>query len=103
MVSLLSTGVGSRDSRRKKITDNAGEKLLAFSVRDTGIGIAKDQVEQLFLPFSQVERSLSRRFGGLGIGLLLARRFAVALGGDVELSESTIGVGSHLTATIDPA
>lgn len=64
---------------------------VEFLIQDTGIGIAPDQQERLFRPFSQADNSITRRYGGTGLGLLVSKRFAQALGGDVELVESTTG------------
>lgn len=75
---------------------------LAFAVRDTGIGISKEQTTKLFKSFSQADNSLVRKFGGTGLGLVLSKRLATLLGGDVVLTESEIGRGSVFTVTIDP-
>jgi PAS domain S-box-containing protein len=66
---------------------------LTFTVWDTGIGIAPEKLSLLFQPFVQVEGSLSRRFGGLGLGLVLVHRLAALHGGSVGV-ESAPGVGS---------
>jgi hypothetical protein len=66
---------------------------LLFSVRDTGIGIAPADQGKLFQPFSQVDSTDSRRYGGAGLGLAIARRLTHLLGGDVCV-ESKPGSGS---------
>ncbi len=75
---------------------------LAFVVKDTGIGISKEQAAKLFKSFSQADNSLVRKFGGTGLGLILSKRLATFLGGDVVLTESEIGKGSVFTVTVDP-
>ncbi|MEI6777740.1 MAG: ATP-binding protein [Chloroflexales bacterium] len=66
---------------------------LLFDVIDTGIGIADDQLDKLFQPFSQIDSSVTRRFDGTGLGLALSRQLCLALGGDINV-ESSIGYGS---------
>lgn len=67
---------------------------LQFVVADTGIGIAPDKIEHLFQTFAQADSSITRRFGGSGLGLTLARRLARGMNGDLQLVRSEVGVGS---------
>ncbi|MEM8709801.1 MAG: ATP-binding protein [Planctomycetota bacterium] len=67
--------------------------FVRFSVADTGVGIHPDHVERIFEPFTQVDASTTRRFGGSGLGLSIARRVINAMRGKLEL-ESEQGVGS---------
>jgi PAS domain S-box-containing protein len=69
---------------------------LFFQVRDTGIGMTAEQMEKLFLPFSQADTSTTRKFGGTGLGLAITQRFCRLLGGDITV-ESTPGQGSIFT------
>jgi PAS domain S-box-containing protein len=73
--------------------DETHAPLLRFQVCDTGEGLTQEQQLRLFAPFSQGDESTTRRYGGTGLGLVLSRRLAQALGGDVgvEFSESTVG------------
>lgn len=75
------------------------EPRIQFRVADTGIGIPRDQLDNLFQPFHQGDSSLTRRFGGTGLGLTISRRLAQVLGGDIEV-ESEVGRGSVFTLTI---
>jgi signal transduction histidine kinase/AmiR/NasT family two-component response regulator len=73
---------------------------VQVSVRDTGIGMNEDQIQQLFKPFSQVHSSgLRRKFGGTGLGLCICRRLCQLMDGDVSVS-SQIGEGSTFSFTI---
>lgn len=62
-----------------------GGEMLVFAVSDSGIGISGEQAQALFQPFAQADASVSRRFGGTGLGLYLSRQFAERLGGSLEL------------------
>jgi signal transduction histidine kinase/DNA-binding response OmpR family regulator/integral membrane sensor domain MASE1 len=72
---------------------------LRFTVRDSGIGIAADDLTQLFAPFSQADASMTRRFGGTGLGLAISRRIATLMGGAIDV-RSTPGVGSEFMLTV---
>ncbi|HEV7733960.1 MAG TPA: ATP-binding protein [Candidatus Binatia bacterium] len=74
---------------------------LRFDVVDTGIGVAPDVRERLFMPFMQADPSTSRRYGGSGLGLTISRRLARMLGGDITV-ESTPGQGSTFSVDVDP-
>jgi CheY-like chemotaxis protein/nitrogen-specific signal transduction histidine kinase/HPt (histidine-containing phosphotransfer) domain-containing protein len=72
---------------------NHNSKFLRISVCDNGIGIDEENVTRLFAPFTQAERSTTRRFGGTGLGLAISKRLANMLGGDISIL-SEVGEGS---------
>ena len=72
---------------------------LEFRVEDTGIGMSEEQIEGLFHAFSQADSSITRKYGGTGLGLTLSKRFAEMLGGDIS-AESRLGWGSTFIITV---
>ena len=74
-------------------------KQLVFQVKDSGIGIPKDQLQSIFDAFTQAEKSTYQRFGGTGLGLSICKEIAGMLGGSMHVS-SEEGVGSCFTFTI---
>jgi signal transduction histidine kinase/PleD family two-component response regulator len=75
-------------------------RTLVFTVKDTGIGISPEQRAKLFQPFVQADSSMTRRFGGSGLGLLLSQQLAQALDGDLKLERSELGKGSWFRFTM---
>jgi PAS domain S-box-containing protein len=72
---------------------------IVFEVRDTGIGIASDERERIFLEFEQADGSADRKFGGTGLGLAISRRIVERMGGRIEV-DSTPGGGSTFRVTV---
>jgi PAS domain S-box-containing protein len=72
---------------------------IVFRVRDTGIGMRPDQLENLFQDFTQADESISRQYGGTGLGLAISRRLCRMMGGDIEV-ESFPGKGSTFTVRL---
>lgn len=102
---LLSNAVKFTESGEVRLTLGA-ERLdemrarLRFSVSDTGPGIAREDLERLFQPFTQLDVSSTRRFGGTGLGLAICRRLASLMRGDL-LVDSRQGAGSTFSLIVE--
>jgi signal transduction histidine kinase len=96
LVNLLSNSVKFTPRGGITLSASADASNAYFTIRDTGIGIAPDKLDAIFVPFSQVEPALTRSAGGTGLGLSVTRRLARMLGGEVNV-ESAVGEGSAFT------
>lgn len=72
----------------------ASERILVITVRDTGIGIEKEKLDQIFQPFRQLENSYTKKYAGTGLGLAISRGQAELLGGKISVKSSP-GQGSE--------
>jgi two-component system sensor histidine kinase/response regulator len=82
-----------------RVENMDAEPRLAVDVNDTGIGIAPEHLPSIFQPFVQADGSITRRFGGTGLGLTISRQIAERLGGSLEVT-SEVGRGSQFAAKI---
>jgi PAS domain S-box-containing protein len=85
---------------RLTAADHGEETQLTLVVEDTGPGMTAEQIQRLFLPFSQADETVTRKHGGTGLGLVISRKIARMLAGDVQLTRSEVGKGSTFTATL---
>jgi CheY-like chemotaxis protein len=74
---------------------------LCLEVIDSGVGMTAEQIKDLFQPFTQVDNSSTRKFGGTGLGLCISKHIVEALGGTIDV-HSEPGKGSTFSVTIDP-
>jgi signal transduction histidine kinase/ActR/RegA family two-component response regulator len=87
------TAAGSVTLRTICVEEMADTALVRFEVQDTGTGIAPEALERLFVPFEQIDSSITRQHGGTGLGLAIVRQLAHLMDGESG-AESTVGVGS---------
>ncbi|WP_337169851.1 ATP-binding protein [Gemmatimonas aurantiaca] len=77
------------------VESSAGRNWFVVTIDDTGPGMSEEQATQLFQPFTQADGSVTRRHGGTGLGLIISRRLAALMGGDVRLIHTAPGRGSR--------
>lgn len=102
LVNLLSNAVKFTPSGGRVQLDvkmNTPQQAVEFQVADTGIGIAPEDLNQIFQPFTQIDSSLSRRYTGTGLGLSIVRRIVELHGGSIRV-ESEVGRGSCFTVVL---
>lgn len=93
------TSSGSITLIVKLVEDGPNGVVMQFTVKDTGIGVAKDKLDVIFETFSQADGSTTRKYGGTGLGLSISRRLVNLMGGELHV-DSDLGVGSSFIFTI---
>ena len=99
LVNLAGNAVKFTDAGEVRMTADCKGGIAEFRVKDTGIGIAAEDISRLFQPFSQVDGGLTRRHGGTGLGLYISQRLAALLGGSISVV-SAVAKGSEFTLRI---
>lgn len=93
LTNVLGNALKFTDNGYVRMTYEAIGSQIVFTIKDTGVGIAPAQRRMLFQAFSQIDNSVSRKYEGTGLGLVLSRKLAQMMGGDVALEESEPGKG----------
>jgi PAS domain S-box-containing protein len=102
LINLLTNAVKFTPERGRvglDVSTNAARNRILFSVTDSGIGIAAEDLKKLFTPFTQLDSSLARQYSGTGLGLSLVQKLTEAHGGSVRV-ESEVGKGSRFTVIL---
>ncbi len=91
LVNLLSNAIKFTDRGSVRLVvrlvrQQGSEPAMAFAVVDTGIGMTEEEAARVFLPFVQADGSTTRKYGGTGLGLVISKRLAEILGGDISVS-----------------
>ncbi len=107
LINLLSNAVkftsseGSINVNVRRVTSlTPGVARVKFEVKDSGIGVTKEQRERIFEAFSQADTSITRKYGGTGLGLTISSSFVDLMGGKLDL-ESVVGEGTTFFFTLD--
>jgi len=99
LLNLLGNAIKFTPQGEVSLHVQAEGKQVCLAVRDTGIGIAGDRLQKIFEPFAQADATMSRRFGGTGLGTTIARQLTELMGGGIEV-HSQPGVGSTFRVTL---
>lgn len=99
ILNLLSNAIKFTENGEVSLEVAPNEQGINVAVRDTGVGIAPDDIPGLFQPFHQVDTGLTRRHDGTGLGLSICKRLVELMGGKIQIS-SAVGVGSVFAFTL---
>lgn len=99
LLNIVSNAIKYTECGEVRIACGMRENSVSTTVADTGIGIAKEDLTKLFMPFYQVESGLTRRYEGTGLGLSICKRLVELLGGTIRV-ESELGRGSSFSFTL---
>jgi two-component system, sensor histidine kinase len=95
LLNVVGNAMKFTEEGQVNLTYSIEGRHIVFNVKDTGVGITSEQKRRLFRSFSQGDSSIRRKYGGTGLGLILSRKLARLLGGDVDLIETKPGEGTH--------
>jgi signal transduction histidine kinase len=99
LVNLLSNGIKFTDNGEVRVGCTVDNGTLEIRIADTGVGIAAENIEDVFEPFWQAEQTATRKTGGTGLGLSVTRKLARLVGGDVTVA-SKMGAGTTFLLTL---
>ncbi|MCL5268648.1 MAG: HAMP domain-containing histidine kinase [Bacteroidetes bacterium] len=100
LINLVGNAIKFTPRGTVKLTADARNKHILFTVKDTGIGIPTDKLEKVFQKFIQVDGSATRRYGGTGLGLAISKHLVEMMGGKIEVTSKGVGAGTTVRLTI---
>lgn len=100
LMNILGNAIKFTDSGKVELRVSYYDDCLEFEIEDTGRGISPEHANRLFQPFAQADSSMTRKYGGTGLGLVLTRNLAEALGGSFILKESVPNQGSTFVVNV---
>ncbi len=102
LINLVGNAIKFTDSGVVSLVASVNNQCVAIQVRDSGVGIPSDRLQSIFEPFEQVDGSLRRRNGGVGLGLAIAKELVKAHGSELKVN-SVVGVGTEFGFTLSEA
>jgi signal transduction histidine kinase len=99
LINLLNNAVKFTESGEVELISKRDGQNLKILIKDTGIGIAPENIQTLFVPFKQIDTGLTRKYEGTGLGLSICKRLVELLGGTIWV-ESELGKGSTFIFTL---
>jgi signal transduction histidine kinase len=99
MLNLLSNAIKFTETGRVSLTCGSGENHVFISVSDTGIGIAEENIDEIFKPFHQIDNGITRKHEGTGLGLPITKKLVMMMKGDIRVA-SKPGTGSTFTVIL---
>ncbi|MFC3651669.1 response regulator [Dyella humi] len=99
VLNLIGNAIKFTRDGEVKVTLARSNDQLRITIADTGIGMTPDQLQRVFDPFEQADRSIARRFGGSGLGLTISRQLLELMGGQIGVT-SDIHIGTEFTVTL---
>jgi len=99
LYNLISNALKFTEQGEIRVAARRDGEMLQFSVADTGVGIAPENLAKLFAKFDQLDSSTTRRFGGTGLGLAICRELAQLMDGEITV-ESELGLGAKFTVRV---
>ncbi len=101
LINILGNAIKFTDEGEVNFKVGYKDGNLKVIIEDQGIGIEKDKLESLFRPFHQADTSVSRKYGGTGLGLVISKGFAQGLGGDVRILNTEVGKGTSIEISLN--